>query len=34
MKQILALIGGGKMLVGRSHECDFPKDLSSVPVPP
>ena len=31
-EQILALIGGGNLLVGRSHECDFPKDFSSVPV--
>ncbi|KAJ1482159.1 hypothetical protein T484DRAFT_1898261 [Baffinella frigidus] len=30
--EILALIGGGKLLVGRSHECDFPKELSAVPV--
>ena len=30
--EILVLIGGRPLLVGRSHECDFPPDLSGVPV--
>jgi ABC-type hemin transport system substrate-binding protein len=30
--EILALIGGSKMLVGRSHECDYPENLKDVPV--
>ena len=25
--EVLALIGGGHLLVGRSHECDFPAEL-------
>jgi ABC-type Fe3+-hydroxamate transport system substrate-binding protein len=28
----LCLIGGGPLLVGRSHECDFPVTIASVPV--
>ncbi len=30
--EILCLIGGRPMLVGRSHECDFPQGLDGVPV--
>eukprot|EP00961_Rhodomonas_salina_P016001 215282-Rhodomonas_salina.1 len=30
--EILALIGGSKMLVGRSHECDYPANLGHLPV--
>lgn len=31
--EVLALIGGGHLLVGRSHECDFPADITkNVPV--
>ncbi len=30
--EILCSIGGGRLLVGRSHECDFPGDLNRVPV--
>lgn len=30
--EILALVGGRGMLVGRSHECDFPGGLSDVPI--
>ena len=30
--EILALIGGAHLLVGRSHECDFPSDLNGVPI--
>jgi ABC-type hemin transport system substrate-binding protein len=31
--EILALIGGAHLLVGRSHECDFPADATKdVPV--
>ena len=31
--EILALIGGAHLLVGRSHECDFPADVTKdVPV--
>lgn len=29
--EILCRIGGGGMLIGRSHECDFPKELSAIP---
>lgn len=29
--EIVALLGAESMLVGRSHECDFPVNLSSVP---
>ncbi|MDX2115095.1 MAG: ABC transporter substrate-binding protein [Planctomycetota bacterium] len=29
--EMLCLIGGRDLLVGRSHECDFPKDVLSVP---
>lgn len=28
----LAFIGGGPLIVGRSHECDFPTSLSHLPV--
>ena len=31
--EVLALIGGAHLLVGRSHECDFPADVvKDVPV--
>lgn len=30
--EILCLIGGESLLVGRSHECDFPLGLDSVPI--
>jgi iron complex transport system substrate-binding protein len=30
--ELLCLIGGRDMLVGRSHECDFPPGLERVPV--
>ena len=30
--EILALIGGSVLLVGRSHECDFPAAVKSAPV--
>jgi len=30
--EILCLIGGRALLVGRSHECDFPLGLESVPI--
>lgn len=31
--EVLALIGGAHLLVGRSHECDFPADVTKdVPV--
>ena len=31
--EALCLIPGGKaMLVGRSHECDFPKDIAHLPI--
>lgn len=30
--EILCLIGGRSLLVGRSHECDFPSGLDSVPI--
>lgn len=30
--EILALVGGRGLLVGRSHECDFPAGLSDVPI--
>lgn len=30
--EIVAAVGLGGSLVGRSHECDFPPDLASVPV--
>lgn len=29
--EILCLIGGRDLLVGRSHECDFPSDLAPLP---
>ena len=29
--ETLCLVGGRGMLVGRSHECDFPDDLEDVP---
>lgn len=30
--EALCLVGGREMLVGRSHECDFPPGLEGVPV--
>lgn len=30
--ELLCAIGGGDLLVGRSHECDFPESLASLPV--
>ncbi len=30
--EIIALLGAQGSLVGRSHECDFPADIESVPV--
>lgn len=30
--EVLCLIGGRRMLVGRSHECDWPSGLENVPV--
>ena len=30
--ELLCAAGGGSLLVGRSHECDFPADLAGVPV--
>ncbi|OAB61281.1 hypothetical protein AY599_01970 [Leptolyngbya valderiana BDU 20041] len=30
--EILCLVGGGDLLVGRSHECDFPGGLEHLPV--
>ena len=30
--EALCLIGGGSLLVGRSHECDFPASIARVPV--
>jgi len=30
--EILCRIGGGSLLVGRSHECDFPLGLDHVPI--
>lgn len=30
--EALCLVGGGGLLVGRSHECDFPENLSHLPV--
>jgi len=30
--EIVALLGAQDLLVGRSHECDFPQGLSGVPV--
>lgn len=29
--EIVYLVGGGELLVGRSHECDFPPDAAGVP---
>ncbi|MEO1277341.1 MAG: ABC transporter substrate-binding protein [Planctomycetota bacterium] len=29
--EILCLVGGGDLLVGRSHECDFPESLGHLP---
>jgi hypothetical protein len=28
----LALIGGLKLLVGRSHECDYPASAADIPI--
>ena len=30
--ELLCVIDGGDLLVGRSHECDFPESLASLPV--
>jgi iron complex transport system substrate-binding protein len=30
--ELVCALGAGEMLVGRSHECDFPPGLSAVPV--
>jgi iron complex transport system substrate-binding protein len=30
--EILYAIGGGHLLVGRSHECDYPPEAGSIPV--
>lgn len=30
--EILAAVGGASLLVGRSHECDFPPGVGSLPV--
>ncbi|CAN5728955.1 cobalamin-binding protein [soil metagenome] len=30
--EMLCAIGGGHLLVGRSHECDFPPEVASLPV--
>jgi iron complex transport system substrate-binding protein len=30
--EVLCLIGGRRMLVGRSHECDWPSEIQNVPV--
>lgn len=30
--EMLCLIGGGRLLVGRSHECDFPPTVNALPV--
>lgn len=30
--EIVALLGAGAMLVGRSHECDFPPEVANRPV--
>lgn len=30
--ELLCAAGGGNLLVGRSHECDFPPELRAVPV--
>ncbi|MFI4917270.1 MAG: ABC transporter substrate-binding protein [Phycisphaerales bacterium JB060] len=30
--ELLALVGGDRFLVGRSHECDFPEGLQDLPV--
>src|SRR5215213_5251227 len=30
--EIVAALGLGDELVGRTHECDFPPDVASVPV--
>lgn len=29
--ETLSFVGGSDLLVGRSHECDFPRDLSHLP---
>jgi len=30
--EILCLVGGSDLLVGRSHECDYPQGLANLPV--
>ncbi|MEY2716320.1 MAG: hypothetical protein RIT24_2663, partial [Planctomycetota bacterium] len=30
--ELLCAAGGGALLVGRSHECDFPAELGHIPV--
>lgn len=30
--EILCFIGGGHLLVGRSHECDYPESITDRPV--
>ncbi|MBN8644709.1 MAG: ABC transporter substrate-binding protein [Planctomycetes bacterium] len=30
--EIIALLGAGHLLVARSHECDYPEELSNLPV--
>ena len=29
--EVVAAAGGGEWLVGRSHECDYPQNLESLP---
>ena len=29
--EIVAFLGDKKFIIGRSHECDYPKDLNKIP---